>query len=199
MGVKDDPYSTAQAAILLTYRNTKGDQLANSAWLRVAIRYTRAAKNSHLIQIKSHEHRASFDLKRLWWCCIVRDRLISIGVRRPLQIMDTIFDSEQGCLSLKEIQHETTSEVYDTEAKSLMCKIFISQCQLAAVLTLPATVLYDMNLAKEYQASDLEKCQSAKEALEDWREDFMKNENVTKSAIHHSVLLDFRLTLLYYQ
>ncbi|KAG7119861.1 Cutinase transcription factor 1 beta like protein [Verticillium longisporum] len=98
-GPEAPPAVSAHAAILLTMwcpppsvqRNR-----TNTAWLSFAIHQARCAK-AHLAwdieaAVKSSESSSQRNLhdiqmlKRLWWCCIVRDRFLSIGMRRSMQI-----------------------------------------------------------------------------------------------------------------
>ncbi|KAG7110769.1 Cutinase transcription factor 1 beta like protein [Verticillium longisporum] len=68
----------------------------NTAWLSFAIHQARCAK-AHLawdieLAVKSSDSSSQRNLhdiqmlKRLWWCCIIRDRFLSIGMRRSMQI-----------------------------------------------------------------------------------------------------------------
>ena len=77
---------------------------------------------------------------------MLRDRVISLGVRRPVQITPDHFDFSQESVTELDFAGEVKrSQVYDTETKSLLARIFIVQCQFAVAVTSMIMVIYPLN------------------------------------------------------
>ncbi|KAL5342223.1 fungal-specific transcription factor domain-containing protein [Aspergillus crustosus] len=126
----------AQAALLLSFQSSATDVYSNTSFLSVAIQAARASQ-AHLYKALSHlTERECMYNKRLWWCCVVRDRTIALGVRRPLQITPDTFDPHDDPLAEEDLECEMqSSKVYDTDIKRCLVKVFLVQCDLAAALT----------------------------------------------------------------
>ncbi|KAF5612795.1 cutinase transcription factor 1 beta [Fusarium sp. NRRL 25303] len=76
----------AQGALLLTFLPVSSGNdhpTPNSVWLTRAIKHAEGLGASHVKHINGPD---TVSLKRLWWCCIIRDRSISLGQRRCVQI-----------------------------------------------------------------------------------------------------------------
>ncbi|KAG4284981.1 hypothetical protein FPRO06_06241 [Fusarium proliferatum] len=76
----------ARGALLLTFLPVSSGNdhpTPNSVWLTRAIQHAEGLGASHVRHINGPD---TASLKRLWWCCIIRDRSISLGQRRCVQI-----------------------------------------------------------------------------------------------------------------
>ncbi|KAF5591668.1 fungal specific transcription factor domain-containing protein [Fusarium pseudocircinatum] len=76
----------ARGALLLTFLPVSlgsDHPTPNSVWLTRAIKHAESLGASHAGHINGAD---TGSLKRLWWCCILRDRSISLGQRRCVQI-----------------------------------------------------------------------------------------------------------------
>ncbi|SCO39811.1 uncharacterized protein FFMR_05574 [Fusarium fujikuroi] len=76
----------ARGALLLTFLPVSSGNdhpTPNSVWLTRAIKHAEDLGASHVRHINGPD---TASLKRLWWCCIIRDRSISLGQRRCVQI-----------------------------------------------------------------------------------------------------------------
>ncbi|KAF5577133.1 fungal specific transcription factor domain-containing protein [Fusarium pseudocircinatum] len=76
-------------------------------------------------------------LRRLWWCCIIRDRILPLGLRRSIQITPDHFDLKKnmilGCIELEaEIGRST---IYCDDAKQGLSSIMKEVVELSIVLT----------------------------------------------------------------
>jgi hypothetical protein len=110
------------------------DQRLNSVWLSKAIAHAETAGASNHPREKDPNHR--LQLKRLWWSCILRDRMISLGVRRMIQIGPDKFDFDQTVLDEEDLAEECDkSDVYDAASKKILSKIVVAQCELAVAMT----------------------------------------------------------------
>ncbi|RMZ78883.1 hypothetical protein DV738_g3643, partial [Chaetothyriales sp. CBS 135597] len=84
-----DRVAVVQAVLLMTYWFEAPDDPKDVwHWLGIAVSL------ASTIGIDNDNSRSSLDLKtqrlwkRIWWSCYLRDRLISLGLRRPLRIRD---------------------------------------------------------------------------------------------------------------
>ncbi|RMZ87217.1 hypothetical protein DV736_g5562, partial [Chaetothyriales sp. CBS 134916] len=98
-----DRVTVVQAVLLMTYWYEAPDDPKDIwHWLGIAISL------ASTIGINNDNSRSSLDLKtqklwkRIWWCCYLRDRLISLGMRRPLRIRDG--DFSVGMLELEDFE-----------------------------------------------------------------------------------------------
>ncbi|KAM0224376.1 hypothetical protein ACHAQD_001945 [Fusarium lateritium] len=96
-----DPISIAQAATLLTYwcpTFRSGPRMPNSRWLRIAIQHAKSCdadkydNPSYGLHVSQQDMKRRNVLKRIWWCCIIRDRIMPLCVRRNIQITNAQFD-----------------------------------------------------------------------------------------------------------
>lgn len=203
-GVEDDHLRIAQALTLLTYQSSGTDHLSNSTWLGLAIQQARLV-NAHLYYRCPAETRYKrSELKRLWWCLIIRDRIISLGMRRPLQILPAHFDVvSRDPLLMDDLSEEIDfSRVYDSETKELLCKIVTSLCQLAASLTNLIMTLYPLDPFPDCQGSqsaDIASIDDIQSRLHYWETTHMLRPSAKDSDKHTSVAFFKQLTALYYE
>lgn len=84
--IESSTVDLARGALLLTFLPVSlgsDHPTPNSVWLTRAIKHAESLGASHA----GHGNGADTGaLKRLWWCCILRDRSISLGQRRCVQI-----------------------------------------------------------------------------------------------------------------
>ncbi|OBT58755.1 hypothetical protein VE04_00730 [Pseudogymnoascus sp. 24MN13] len=138
-----DASTIAQGSLLLSYYSTNSERHLNTFWLNIAIQSARA-DHAHYYDIDKSLTKYDRQMKkRLWWCCVIRDRILPLGVRRPLQITHNHLDSAGQELTEEDLEEDIgESEVYDTETQQLLAKIFLAQCKLAVELTDVITMVY---------------------------------------------------------
>lgn len=121
------------------------DANLNSYWLNIAIHFAR--------EIGAHRYHQDFNkdmpvkhlhkLKRLWWSCIIRDRIIALGVRRPLRINWSNSDLDLPSLVTEELYTEAErSRVYILEDKLRILQSLSSLCELSLIFTDVLDILY---------------------------------------------------------
>lgn len=202
-GVEKDPLRIAQATLLLTYYLSNSEQLTNSTWLAVAIQQARAVNAHQYYRMPGKGRYKRSDLKRLWWCCIIRDRIIALGVRRSVQITPDDFDFSQEGLNMDDLGDEIHhSEVYDPDTKTALCKTLTSLCQLAAAVTTLVMIVYPPS-GLQYSIADapsaLARCDDAKARLQFWEKNCMVRLPTREAYTHPSVTTYTHLVSLYYQ
>lgn len=112
----------------------------DSVWLAIAINHAEIV-GAHQYESTPSMHRSNENtLKRLWWCCIIQDRLASLCLGRRMQIDGTGFDMSShrplGIADLKdEINH---SEAFNASLKTHMIGLlekFLHLCQVLSTLS----------------------------------------------------------------
>jgi hypothetical protein len=132
-GLEHNSIALAQACLLLSLQSTMMNQKLNSVWLSKAIAHAETVEANHYYREKDSSHR--LQLKRLWWSCILRDRMIALGVRRMIQIGLEKFDFDQAGLEEEDLAEECNeSDVYDSASKRSLSKIVVAQCELAVAM-----------------------------------------------------------------
>jgi hypothetical protein len=169
----------------------------------VAIQHARAA-NAHLYYRYPDQGRDKrTDLKRIWWSVILRDRIIAIGMRRPIQVHPVHFDaSSHDPLVLDDLEDEINeSEVYDANTKRMLCTILTSQCRLATAVTMLITTIYPHSGVEDLQTdfcTKLKRTDDIKSRLQYWETHHMVRLLPDQD---HYAAVDFyaQLTSLYYE
>ncbi|KIW77615.1 hypothetical protein Z517_10061 [Fonsecaea pedrosoi CBS 271.37] len=160
---------SAQGALLITYYVSASDPQANTQWLSSAISLARTinAHRQNLLGEASVQRRSV--LQRLWCCCLVRDRILALALRRPLQI-----GAEKEILAgdgARILRAETAqSIVYDFPTKLALATSFCALCKLAI---LSSQVLCILSLDPSSPGSEepttiTERVQDCAEDLDHW-------------------------------
>ncbi|KAF4339003.1 cutinase transcription factor 1 beta [Fusarium beomiforme] len=141
-GLGKDHVSNAQGALLLSYYAISQDRARNnSILLATAIHLAQDAGADQFHKRSDPKSPLTNKLKRLWWCCIVRDRILPLGVRRQLQI--TSIDLNHGHLTEQDFEQEIQeSQVYSTQNKRNLIQLFTSLCELAIPFTSVIQTVY---------------------------------------------------------
>ncbi|KAG8665128.1 uncharacterized protein FPOAC1_013106 [Fusarium poae] len=131
----------ARCALMLTYHAPFTSDRASAFWLSQGIEYAKRA-GAHLYSHIEENSREKASLKRLWWCCILRDRIMALGLRQQLQIRPTDFDFSLPGLDQNDFKDEMRlSMVYDSTTKVILVHLIGVLCELAVVLNGVLTVL----------------------------------------------------------
>ncbi|OQV01775.1 Fungal specific transcription factor domain-containing protein [Cladophialophora immunda] len=82
--METDPIAIIQCLLLLTYRvRTSLNQKDAFYWVRTAITHAQNVDLGGMCK-RAPEGRQKKLLKRLWWCCLVREALVGLAIRQPL-------------------------------------------------------------------------------------------------------------------
>ncbi|RBA14342.1 fungal specific transcription factor [Fusarium proliferatum] len=201
--LESSPMVLSQAALLLSFwypTSRTGPQKPNSLWLSIAIHHARClgaheAWEHPDLQVQSER---SHLLRRLWWCCVIRDRVLSLGLRRRLQItkvppvlLPSDFENE--------INH---SEVARPENKRKLVCILLRVMELCGLLTdlLELICLPDC-YRLNYTQKEVAKLSACRDALKNW---FMMTSTAIPSPLldnrfrDQSVIVHGSLMYMYY-
>ncbi|KIX97754.1 uncharacterized protein Z520_06532 [Fonsecaea multimorphosa CBS 102226] len=128
-----DALSSAQGALLLTHYVSSSDPKVNTYWLSNAIYLARLVNVHRHDSLNKTSVQRWGQLERLWCCCLLRDRLLGLGLHRSMQI-----DAEDALLSgIEDRVLRTKAEesiVHNSTTKLALTKSFSALCSLAALL-----------------------------------------------------------------
>ncbi|KAL3454367.1 hypothetical protein BJX65DRAFT_727 [Aspergillus insuetus] len=201
-GIEKCPLTVARASLLLTYCNSDSDVLANSAWLRIAISQARREQARQDRYLDTTTLRAHADLNLIWWCCLIRDRLISLGMRRPLQITITEFNRRKRDMAVNDLKDEIfNSKVYHWETKSALFHLLDSLCQFVIAVTELITIIYpsreDASRVQD-TCAQIHRLEAARSSLIRWELDWITFLEGKNSELHPSISLFSSLVAIYY-
>ncbi|PTB72617.1 N-terminal binuclear Zn cluster-containing/DNA binding domain-containing protein [Trichoderma longibrachiatum ATCC 18648] len=138
--IESDPVSLGQATVLFTFwpgSLRSGPSKQNSQWLSKAIGHAKSLRAHHLTSNTGRDKflnippQTRTSLRRLWWCCYVRDRIIALGLRRALRIPE-----KYPTLDMGDFEDEIhRSRVYNAESKRRFFDIFMLISRLCVVVT----------------------------------------------------------------
>ncbi|KAF4975212.1 hypothetical protein FZEAL_7969 [Fusarium zealandicum] len=181
-----DPVSIAQAALLLTYwcpTFRPGPRKPNSKWLRIAVNHCKTCKADKYAtthqdrDITAQDLKKQNVLKRVWWCCIIRDRIMPICVRRKIQITRAEFDFDSHPpLGFDDLLDDLeSSRVYSVATKHTLLVTLERLTELCASLTDVLGLVYPTEnvpvLDAQANSTAFAKVQDHRRVLQQWAED----------------------------
>jgi hypothetical protein len=196
----------AQVALLLSYYNYSKISMSNTNWLSIAIERAEAEDAHQYEALIFLPEKRRIMLKRLWWCCILRDRVISMGMRRPLQIPSTRFRTSGDILCLTDMQDEIDdSAVYTADIKLALVWSLIRLCHFVDAVTellsivYPSVADYEVGQDQGQESEDWVRLRCACSRLAVWDMDLAHLGEEKIAHNHPSITLFTRLTSVYYQ
>lgn len=138
------PLTLAQGCLLLTMLSSHDDdKQINTWWLTNAIHHVHAtqAYQGH------HQNCSQFPdtaaLKRVWWACIVRDRIMLLGLHRPVLITHSSFYIEANLLAVEDLTGDPVGPaVHGQRLRHVIHILTTSLCELCALLTDILSLVY---------------------------------------------------------
>ncbi|KAL2813411.1 fungal-specific transcription factor domain-containing protein [Aspergillus granulosus] len=202
-GLVKDPLIVSKATLLLTYYSSDFDVYSNSQWLHIAIKEANMVRASHLVPESFANEAERSEFKRLWWCCLIRDRIISLGMRRPLQITLERGHPYIQMLTTNDMNDEIFGSLeYSYETKSALFELLTSLCHFATAVTELLTIAFpspqQTRSGVDDPCSGLDKLDSAKSTLLLWELDWMTYMEGKNASLHPSIPLFSSLFAIYY-
>jgi len=201
--IEGNNLAKAQGALLMTYHVPLNEPQINSYWLGIAIHL---AKGEGADRYATHSARDSArhnQLKRLWWCCIIRDRTMALGLRRPISILSASFERIWPLLTEDDLKDEfSRSWVCSASVKMKLMRSLSALSMLCAVLTDILQLLYpaDGIHAVGHRVDLLKRVYTYTDELNDWHDALsskvMANDQHDKS-LNISVLFTNLLTIYF--
>lgn len=178
---ESSPLAISQTALLLSFWSPSSTRKANTSWLSLAIQHAKSAEAHHYAAMpvfSSHthplQHRKQNILKRLWWCCIIRDRTLGLLMRRPIQITRAHFDFDANpVLGFSDLGDEfERSKVYNSGTKRSLAEILAQVIELYVVLTEILMLVFPLDdtpgWGREMRPEDTGRVRECKSALRRW-------------------------------
>ncbi|KAL6817269.1 hypothetical protein J3E69DRAFT_345034 [Trichoderma sp. SZMC 28015] len=195
----------AQVAVMLTYHSPAPSDTTNTHWMVNAVHYARCARADQYYTL-SDDNPSKLILKRLWWACILRDRVMSLSLRRPLNIGCDEFDFSLPGLTLADFSDELgVSTVYDRPTKQILAHMMSAFCELIIPLNKALVILYPASGPKSVKSdADIQKesdtCVETLQLLDVWfRKTKERFEISTPSiGIHKALTMFTKMTFIYY-
>ncbi|KAM0208257.1 hypothetical protein ACHAQD_011677 [Fusarium lateritium] len=203
-GVESDPFTKAQAALLLTFQFSAVEPHAGSTWLAVGIQNAIVAQ-AHTPQAPGYSVARKKGNRRLWWSLFWRDRVLTLGLRKPLQITPSSFNVTLDPITPDDLADEADySAVYNLLTKHHLAEILNYQCKLAVILTETLSICYgpsafDSTYSLDNFERTLSRIRSAKKSLSQWKEqaDERLNTFLMGSEAHRSTTLISSVIYIY--
>ncbi|KAI0446444.1 hypothetical protein F4803DRAFT_559385 [Xylaria telfairii] len=215
----------SQAALLLTYWAPNWSLAAkkpNTVWLGVAVHNAKSAE-AHIYSTmptfspvtEPIEYKKQNSLKRLWWCCVFRDRLLALGMRRSIQVSRAHFDVDtNNSFGFSDLSDEVgRSKVYNPETKKRLIEIFVQLGELCSVMTDLLTLVFPLDdvpgWGRHNGVEGAEKVRACKVAMRRWYKSatlsfpvFSKGNTTSKTTAnehqHDSIILYTNLMYMWY-
>ncbi|KAH8667895.1 fungal-specific transcription factor domain-containing protein [Ilyonectria robusta] len=212
MGTETSDLALSQAAVLLSYTSLSSAKKVNTSWLSLAINYAKSA-DAHLYAAMpaSHCSKQQAILRRLWWCCVLRDHSVGLLMRRPIQITMDQFDYNASPLGVADLDDEfQRSRVYNPETKKALAEVFAQSIQLNVVVTDILMLCFPLQGWNQAAKSDnAARSMQCKRALNGWYEQatlrlaIVPGDNGPRSLLddensHESITLYRNLMLMHY-
>ncbi|RGP62596.1 cutinase transcription factor 1 beta [Fusarium sporotrichioides] len=204
LGVETDAFTKAQAALLLTFQFSSVEPHAGSTWLAIGIQNAIVAQ-AHNFQAPgaSAEHKKK--RKMLWWSLFWRDRVVTLGLRKPLQITSSSFNVNIEPVTADDLIDELdSSSVYDCRTKRHLADILTFQCRLAIILTETLSICYgpnafDLTYSLDNFDRTLARIRTAQMDLDNWRKEAEQTVKpfLSRPDVHRSTTLISSVIYIY--
>jgi hypothetical protein len=131
-----DPLYLAQGCLLLSRHTTGAHPNQASEWLAIAINRAVSIQAHRAGISRSDEERKDNIKKRLWWSIIVRDRSLSLGLRRGILVAPPMLDLTTELPRESDFQDEIWfSRVHSPLDKKRFVHMLRAQVKLSLILT----------------------------------------------------------------
>lgn len=201
--VEQDALVISQAAVLLSYFTSDQEIWANSGWLHIAVQHARMLQAHQYYTFEADMPQRGSTLKRLWWSCLIRDRIISLGMRRPLQISALEPDLHRHSFTTDELESELfESATYDTEVKGIISQVMRSLCGFVVAVTDLINLVYpetSKGCVSEGRQPVLCQLEKANSTLLSWEMDWLLGMDGQYTSLHPNISLFSNLVAIYYQ
>lgn len=202
LGSGYDDIEVAQCALLLTYHAPAIADHTNTCWLRKAIQAARDA-HAHQYNTFSDATGKKSTLKRLWWSCVLRDRVMSLSLRRPLEIKPGDFDFSFSLPGLTESDFEqeiNSSVVYNNTTKRALVQLLALLCEFAVVMNDTLSLCYDPEPGQTLDRHNMRSLKEQVYGLDGWYDSAVSQiRTIRKSpGLHKSTSVFINAIYIYY-
>ncbi|EXJ74878.1 uncharacterized protein A1O5_01574 [Cladophialophora psammophila CBS 110553] len=185
----------AQGALLMTFHVPLNKPQINTYWLGIAIQLARVEGADRYSTYEARDSAKHNQLKRVWWCCIIRDRTMALGLRRPISISSASFEEAWPPLTDDDFKSEIgRSWVGSVPAKMKLLHSLSALCKLCAVLTDILQLLYPTNGVQAIgdRLDFLKRIYTCTDELHEWHDGVVSN-----SGLHDQHDKSFNVVVLF--
>ncbi|KAM6511153.1 hypothetical protein FALCPG4_016155 [Fusarium falciforme] len=149
-------------------------------WLGIAIQHAKDARahDYNYMEVNGGQYATSGRkrhnlLKRLWWCCIICDRTVSLTCRQSIMVTNSFFDFDDKSkllCSADLVDEVDASRVFEPMTKILVAGILenlVELCVLATDVLLMSSLVYN-NSSSFFGHSSMRKISQCKIRLQQW-------------------------------
>jgi hypothetical protein len=171
-----DPYVLTQVALLLSlWTPCDPERQVNSYWVNRAFIHARAANLAHT---SKHYITSQPRSRLLWECCLIRDRMLALALRRPERLHEKPQIHYQ--LSRRDFGREAELPSYtDQYSKNTLLIAFMYFSDLAKIMASVAMILEAVRYCQEWDnkqktptSKELENIRVLDKMVMDWRTEF---------------------------
>lgn len=193
--------------MLLSHYFSAATPFTGSTWLNVAVQSGISIRQKSEQEHLATDEAADKNLRRLWWCIYLRDRILPLGLRRPILVTPSSYDVflKDDVTSILDEEVEKPS-VYVASVKRTLIRLFQLQMKLADALTTVLSLIYPpypcnlLQLSCGFLQVVSVRIKQAESALADWECHAGEVLPVPESSDqqHPSITLFSKMTRLYY-
>lgn len=148
----------------------------NSYWLNLAFKH---ANDDELWKTQPSTDGRQCRRKLLWWCCLVRDRILALGMRRPYRLHRG--PCEEALLTPTDFDLKVTADQQrtDIQSKRIAILAFVWLCKLSEIMAAIAVFQRQTRFSREWNGEDvrdstseLEQVTAFDRDIREWKEQF---------------------------
>ncbi|KIW32350.1 uncharacterized protein PV07_03903 [Cladophialophora immunda] len=143
-----NPTTLTCVCVLLSYWSPFNlDTQVNSRWVARAFLHARQAR----LEDPDYDSGTMFSRRKIiWWCCVLRDRLVSVGLRRLHRLHKV--ESRWGPVTTMDFGAEAVlPQFMGAESKRIMMAAFIWMCDLTQLINDIGTFHVDRKFQREWR------------------------------------------------
>ncbi|KIW86932.1 uncharacterized protein Z519_12397 [Cladophialophora bantiana CBS 173.52] len=157
LDVEESRVAIIQATLLMSFWNeTPGDNKGGWHFLGIAISLA-LTLGLHQKQTFSRPSMQKHLLKRIWWSCYIRDRMLALGMSRPLRIKDIDFNTPILTLDDFDLEDSSTgdpqNEILELQCQQNLAEMCITMAQLCVEIGVVIDLHYSILPSDDFDHS----------------------------------------------
>ncbi|KIW22187.1 uncharacterized protein PV07_12098 [Cladophialophora immunda] len=157
LDVEESRIAVIQATLLLSFWNeTPGDSKGGWHFLGIAISLALTI-GLHRKQTFSNPSLEKHLLKRIWWSCYMRDRMLALGMSRPLRIKDSDFNTPLLALDDFELENSAGGDLrhhlIEPQCQRSLAEMCITMAQLCVQIGVVIDLHYSILPSDDFDQS----------------------------------------------
>ncbi|KAF4630029.1 hypothetical protein G7Y89_g8117 [Cudoniella acicularis] len=173
-----DPVTLTQVCLILSLWSPGASGVQNNSyWINMAFKHANAGElwKSQPATANGRPCRR----RLIWWCCIVRDRVLALGMRRPYRLHKAPFEEDLISQLDFGLEARSPSSTVDMQSKQTAILAFIWLCKLSEIMAAIAIFQQRTRFSRAWNGdsignsmSELDEVRIFDRDLSKWKEDF---------------------------